>query len=148
MCLLFLFFSMIYQGKEILTFGQGESLLYLLLKSMVMGAGRGRCLLTKKTWCYLYKKKTWIWSPAIHCSNKHGGIIWTLDSTITPVAEFIDPRFRENRGSPKTLAFSHRKRAFWACFRENCVCNFGHRGRKWWPYWTRRSKTKRESFEL
>jgi hypothetical protein len=42
-----------------------------------------------------------------------------------PVPEFIDPRFRENK--PKTLVFSHRKRAFWACFRENCVYNFGHR---------------------
>ncbi len=40
--------------------------------------------------------------------------------------EFIDPRFRENK--PKTLVFCHRKRAFWACFRENCVYNFGHRG--------------------
>jgi hypothetical protein len=40
-------------------------------------------------------------------------------------AEFIDPRFRENK--PKTLVFSHRKRALWACFRENCVYNFGHR---------------------
>jgi hypothetical protein len=40
------------------------------------------------------------------------------------VPEFIDPRFRENK--PKTLVFSHRKQAFWACFRENCVYNFGH----------------------
>jgi hypothetical protein len=40
------------------------------------------------------------------------------------VAEFIYPRFRENK--PKTLVFSHRKRAYWACFRENCVYNFGH----------------------
>jgi hypothetical protein len=44
---------------------------------------------------------------------------------LKPVPEFIDPRFRENK--PKTLVFSHRKRAVWACFRENCVCNFGHR---------------------
>jgi hypothetical protein len=43
---------------------------------------------------------------------------------LSPVPEFIDPRFRENK--PKTLVFSHRKRAFWACFRENCVYNFGH----------------------
>jgi hypothetical protein len=43
----------------------------------------------------------------------------------SPVPEFIDPRFHENK--PKTLVFSHRKRAFWACFRENCVYNFGHR---------------------
>jgi hypothetical protein len=40
------------------------------------------------------------------------------------VPEFIDPRFRENK--PKTLVFSHRKRAVWACFRENWVYNFGH----------------------
>ncbi len=42
-----------------------------------------------------------------------------------PVPEFIDPRFRENK--PKTLVFSHRKRALLACFRENCVYNFGAR---------------------
>ncbi len=39
--------------------------------------------------------------------------------------ELIDPRFRENK--PKALVFSNRKRAFWACFRENRVYNFGHR---------------------
>ncbi len=39
------------------------------------------------------------------------------------VPEFIGLRFRENK--PKTLVFSYRKRAFWACFRENCVYNFG-----------------------
>ncbi len=48
----------------------------------------------------------------------------TLYTGKTTVPEFIDPRFRENK--PKTLVFSHRKRAFWACFRENCVYNFGH----------------------
>jgi hypothetical protein len=35
------------------------------------------------------------------------------------------PRFRENK--PKTLVFSHKKRVFWACFRENRVYNFRHR---------------------
>jgi hypothetical protein len=40
------------------------------------------------------------------------------------VSEFIDLHFRENK--PKTLVFSHRKLAFWACFCENCVYNFGH----------------------
>jgi hypothetical protein len=43
---------------------------------------------------------------------------------LSPGPEFIDPRFRENK--PKTLVFSNRKRAFWACFREHCVYNFGH----------------------
>ncbi len=43
--------------------------------------------------------------------------------------EFIDPRFRENK--PKTLVCSHRKRAFWAWFRENWVYNFGH-----WSHWS------------
>jgi hypothetical protein len=47
-----------------------------------------------------------------------------FDYDTVPVPEFIDPRFRENK--PKTLVFSHRKRAFWACFRENFVYNFGH----------------------
>jgi hypothetical protein len=32
--------------------------------------------------------------------------------------------FRENK--PETIVFSHRKQAFWACFRENCLYNFGH----------------------
>ncbi len=35
------------------------------------------------------------------------------------------PSFHENK--PKTLVFSHRKRAFWACLRENWVYKFGHR---------------------
>jgi hypothetical protein len=35
------------------------------------------------------------------------------------------PSFHENK--PKTLVFSHRKRAFWACFRENRVYKFGYR---------------------
>jgi hypothetical protein len=52
-------------------------------------------------------------------------IIYERATTTTPVPEFIDPRFRENK--PKTLVFSHRKQAFWACFRENCAYNFGHR---------------------
>jgi hypothetical protein len=41
------------------------------------------------------------------------------------VPEFIDQRFSENK--PKTLIFSHRKRAFLACFRENRDYNFRHR---------------------
>jgi hypothetical protein len=40
------------------------------------------------------------------------------------VPEFIHPVFRENK--PKSLVFSHRKRAFSACFRENRVYKFGH----------------------
>ncbi len=39
-------------------------------------------------------------------------------------ARIYRPSFRENK--PKTLVFSHTKRAFWACFRENWVYNFGH----------------------
>ncbi len=46
-------------------------------------------------------------------------LISSVGPEISPVPEFIDPRFRENKS--KTLEFSHRKRAFWACFRENCV---------------------------
>jgi hypothetical protein len=49
---------------------------------------------------------------------------WLGNGIPSTVPEFIDPRFRENK--PKTLVFSHWKRAFWACFRENWVCNFGH----------------------
>ncbi len=45
-----------------------------------------------------------------------------------PSVYTIHPRFRENK--TKTLVFSHRKRVFWACFRENCVYNFGHRALK------------------
>jgi hypothetical protein len=39
-------------------------------------------------------------------------------------ARIYRPSFPENQ--PKTLVFSHTKRAFWACFRENWVYNFGH----------------------
>ncbi len=54
-------------------------------------------------------------SHNLHCTHSFSS---------APVPEFIDPRFRENK--PKTLVFSHWKRAFWACFRENRVYNFGH----------------------
>ncbi len=39
-------------------------------------------------------------------------------------AQIYRPSFRENQ--PNTLVFSHWKRAFWACFRENFVYKFGH----------------------
>jgi hypothetical protein len=39
--------------------------------------------------------------------------IWVF-SFSSQVSEFIDPRFRENK--PKTLVFSHRKRAYWLVF--------------------------------
>ncbi len=39
-------------------------------------------------------------------------------------ARIYRPSFHENK--PKTLVFSHTKRSFWACFRENWVYNFGH----------------------
>ncbi len=51
-------------------------------------------------------------------------LYYALGNT-SPVPEFIDPCFCENK--PKTLVFSHWKRAFWACFHENWVYNFGHR---------------------
>ncbi len=40
-------------------------------------------------------------------------------------AQIYRPSSHENK--PKTLVFSHTKRAFWACFRENWVYNFEHR---------------------
>ncbi len=39
-------------------------------------------------------------------------------------ARIYRPSFHENK--PKTLVFSHRQRAFWACFRENWVYKFRH----------------------
>ncbi len=39
-------------------------------------------------------------------------------------ARIYRPSFREKK--PKTLVFSHRKRAFWACFHENWVYKFGN----------------------
>jgi hypothetical protein len=52
-----------------------------------------------------------------HCHQQHDVLRTAeLGFFFRTVPEFIDPRFREN--SPKTLVFSHRKRAFWACFRE------------------------------
>ncbi len=56
--------------------------------------------------------------------NNQSCFLWKINDDTCPVPEFIDLRFRENR--PKTLLFSHRKRAFWACFRENRVYNFRH----------------------
>ncbi len=38
-------------------------------------------------------------------------------------ARIYRPSFHENK--PKKLVFSHTKRAFWACFRENWVCREG-----------------------
>ena len=40
-------------------------------------------------------------------------------------ARIFRSSFRENK--PKMLVFSHRKRAYWACFHENWVYKFGHR---------------------
>jgi hypothetical protein len=48
-----------------------------------------------------------------------------ISNAIDASARIHRPSFRENK--PKTLIFSHRKRAFWACFRENWVYKFGHR---------------------
>ncbi len=45
-------------------------------------------------------------------------------------ARIYRPSIHENK--PKTLVFSHRKRAFWACFRENWFYNFGHWKKKKW----------------
>ncbi len=58
------------------------------------------------------------------CSSGYLYSVYYCVDKYLQVPEFIDPRFRENK--PKTLVFSHRKRAFWASFRENCVYNFGH----------------------
>ncbi len=46
--------------------------------------------------------------------------------SVPEFTEFIDPVFAKKK--PNTLVFSHRKRAFWTCFRENWVYKFGH----WW----------------
>jgi hypothetical protein len=40
-----------------------------------------------------------------------------------PYTRIYRPSFHENK--PKTLVFSHAKRAFWACFRKHWVYNFG-----------------------
>jgi hypothetical protein len=85
------------------------------------------------------QRKSWLPCHRIFCRSKptiHS--VWkprpekplatkpdaTCQSPYSSLPEFIDPRFRENK--PKTLVFSHWKRAFWACFRKNCVFNFGH----------------------
>ncbi len=67
-----------------------------------------------------------IWAPSVVPVLNHS-FLWGHRQPVLsahPVPEFIDPCFRENK--PKTLVFSHRKPAFWACFRKNCVYNFGH----------------------
>ncbi len=43
---------------------------------------------------------------------------------VYPCARIYRPSFHVNK--PKTLVFIHTKRAFWACYRENRVYNFGH----------------------
>ncbi len=40
------------------------------------------------------------------------------------IAQINRPSFRENKH--KMLVFSHKNERFWACFRENWVCKFGH----------------------
>ncbi len=74
--------------------------------------------------------------------SSHLNVIWTLfKNVVLPVtvlatgtliykvnvtgARIYRPSFHEN--TVKTLVFSHRKRACWACFRENWVYKFGHR---------------------
>jgi hypothetical protein len=49
-------------------------------------------------------------------------------------ARIFRPSFRENK--PKTLIFSHAKRAYFACFPENWVYKFGHR---YWMFKTEKS---------
>jgi hypothetical protein len=53
---------------------------------------------------------------------------------VTPGSTHVTEHEKDSRAriyrpenKPKTLVFSHTKRAFWACFRENWVYNFGHR---------------------
>jgi len=48
----------------------------------------------------------------------------TPPTAVQYCARIYRPSFRENK--PKTLVSSDTKRAFWACFRENWVYNFGH----------------------
>jgi hypothetical protein len=51
--------------------------------------------------------------------------VYIVFSDTESSARIYGPSFRENK--PKTLVFSHRKRAFWADFRENWVYKFGER---------------------
>ncbi len=48
-----------------------------------------------------------------------------LEAATHPSARNYSPCFRENQ--PKRSFSIKRKRAFWACFRENWVYKFGHR---------------------
>ncbi len=69
-------------------------------------------------------------------------VLWTLSfgraysrSRNKSSAWIYRPSFRENK--PKTLGFSHRKRAFWAGFRENWVYKFGHCSSRIYTIWIR-----------
>ncbi len=83
--------------------------------------------------CLHYRGLCCIWTCLLHrnlsctciCLGNTGAFA-APGRVYTTVPEFIDPRFRENK--PKTLVVSHWKRAFSACFRENWVYNFRHRG--------------------
>jgi hypothetical protein len=61
--------------------------------------------------------------PLYHTAQK--GLCYPAHIPIVETsARIYRPSFRENK--LKTLAFSHRKRAFWACFGENWVFKLGH----------------------
>jgi hypothetical protein len=77
----------------------GSELLYINASNMV-------CLLSCQ--CIHPDRQPTI----VHCHKTEGEI-----PVPTPVPEIIGPVIAKNK--PKTLVFSHRKEAFWACFREN-----------------------------
>jgi hypothetical protein len=68
------------------------------------------------------KVNSFLFYPQKTCRIEN--ILKTLTTLNVPGARIYRLSFHENK--PKTLVFSHTKRAFWACFRENWIYNFGH----------------------
>jgi hypothetical protein len=96
-------------------------------RDLLTGGGRGwrrSQIIRRRESLVVYKSYTL-------CCIQHSFICLPSDSTvpkdagIESSAQIYRPSFPENK--PKTLVFSHTKRAFSACFRENWVYNFGHR---------------------
>jgi hypothetical protein len=91
-------------------------------------------ILLTETWCNStienaaltienYKLETDLRNDRCDTANGIGGGLLVY-SKQDICARIYRPSFHEYK--PKTLVFCHTKRAFWACFRENWVFNFGH----------------------
>ncbi len=96
----------------------------IFITSELGGGGDMYCTLCTERIRRVYTTASLVFTIQVVTKIKSCGKLQYYTTDATTVPEFIDQRFHENK--PKTLVFSHWKRAFWACFRENWVYNFGH----------------------